>query len=248
MKSFAIFLLAILACQAAVVPRQAGPQLGSLLTAQNNLATLHRLLEFSGLLKDLEMLDGTTIFAPSDDAFAKVDNTTVQFLLTEQGKPMLADILRYHVLSELVYSGVFSTLTGDITYITLSRQPLQFNSDSYNLTTPTLLINGNTSIVKADINTFTGVVHVVDSVLLPPDLPEAVQRYGLSALLLSLEATSLTSTLGNATNVTLVAPLDRGFAQLVEGLLVGGVCKLNMCGCKSLNLPTFHFPFTFFVP
>jgi len=99
-----------------------------------------------------------TVFAPTDEAFAKLPAGTVESLLRPENKAKLAKILSYHVVAGRIDStgaakaGKASPLAGGALTITPAGQ--------------TLAING-AKVVTADVNAVNGIVHVIDSVLLP---------------------------------------------------------------------------------
>jgi uncharacterized surface protein with fasciclin (FAS1) repeats len=101
-----------------------------------------------------------TVFAPTDDAFAKLDlnasNITSAF-----SKAELTDILLYHVLSGEVHSDKALTLLGDVTMANNQIAGLKTFDDS-------LFVNDDSKVIIADINADNGVIHVVDTVILGP--------------------------------------------------------------------------------
>lgn len=98
-----------------------------------------------------------TVFAPTDDAFAKLPPGTVEALL--QNRTALKNILLYHVVAGAVPAsqvvGLRSTATA--------------NGQSVNITVTggSVLLNGTTKVVAADVMARNGIIHVIDSVLLP---------------------------------------------------------------------------------
>ena len=107
------------------------------------------------------MLEGEgpfTIFAPSDQAFERLPEGTVQTLLKPENKQQLVDILKYHIVSGRVYADQAakatqaSTLLGRFVETSANADGLRINKSL---------------VEKADIETANGVVHVIDSVLLP---------------------------------------------------------------------------------
>jgi len=118
--------------------------------------TLVAAVTAAGLVETLKGEGPFTVFAPSDDAFAKLPEGTVDDLLADI--PTLTKILTYHVVAGKVMSGDLSdgmmaaTLEGaEITVGTMSG----------------VMINDAT-VTAADIETSNGVIHVIDTVLMPP--------------------------------------------------------------------------------
>jgi len=110
--------------------------------------------QLAGALSDLSA--DYTVFAPTDDAFAPVDVTTL--LADPTGD--LQKILQYHVLAAEVFS---SDLTDGQVAATLLGQDISVGIDANGAVT----INGNALVTAADITTLNGVVHVLNNVLLP---------------------------------------------------------------------------------
>ena len=106
-----------------------------------------------------------TVFAPTDDAFAKLGlnekNITSAF-----SKAELTDILLYHALEGEVNSDKALTLLGDVTMANGQQAGLKFFGGS-------LWVNDYAEVIAADVNADNGVIHVVDSVILGPWPAEA---------------------------------------------------------------------------
>ncbi|MEB3357353.1 MAG: fasciclin domain-containing protein [Synechococcales bacterium] len=129
--------------------------------AQGSLNTLVNLLSELGMLEDLRGYGRFTVFAPTDAAFAALPEN-VQALLASD-RELLADVLAYHVVADstpLYADQVDSTLT----LRTLERGEIEVRSRR-----GTLYVN-DTPVIEEDIPATNGVIHVIDQVLLPPDL------------------------------------------------------------------------------
>mmetsp|Transcript_926 Transcript_926/g.1726 ORF Transcript_926/g.1726 Transcript_926/m.1726 type:complete len:369 (-) Transcript_926:106-1212(-) len=111
----------------------------------------------------LESNGPITLFAPTDAAFAKLDQATLVFLTSEtkEAKAALTEILTYHVVSGNVAS---TSLTQGLTATTVQGENIIVSS----LNPPT--INGNSLIIDTDILASNGIIHVINTVLLPKDL------------------------------------------------------------------------------
>ncbi len=98
------------------------------------------------------------MFAPTDEAFAKVDRATLDSLLEPENKQKLKDVLKYHVLKARVYSdqaakaGEAHTALGKEVRLTVRDESLRVN---------------DAKVVKANIDAKNGVIHVIDEVLIP---------------------------------------------------------------------------------
>ena len=98
-----------------------------------------------------------TVFAPNDDAFAKLPAGTVDELIKPENKAKLAAILTLHVLSGKVMS---SDITGPIT-------PTSVNGETLSIETANGVTVNGAKVVAADVEASNGVIHVIDTVLLP---------------------------------------------------------------------------------
>jgi len=126
-------------------------------TAAGNLSTLAAALEAAGLIETMKSDGPFTVFAPTDDAFAKLPPQTVSDLLAPQNKSKLIAILTYHVVPGRVTSEEVVNLTS---VTTLQGQSLQIKKEEG------LKIN-DANIIASDVEASNGVIHVIDTVLLP---------------------------------------------------------------------------------
>lgn len=126
--------------------------------AAGTFKTLAAAATAAGLVDTLKGTGPFTVFAPSDEAFAKLPAGTVEALLKDI--PKLTAILTYHVVAGKVMAADVMTLDGK-TAATVNGALLKIS------TTNGVKLNGEINVVKTDINCTNGVIHVVDSVLLP---------------------------------------------------------------------------------
>ena len=122
------------------------------------LSTLVAAVQAGGLVDTLATGGPFTVFAPTNDAFAKIPSATLTALLTPEKKSDLVNILTFHVVSGKAFSGDLS----DGQEITT----LQGTKLKVKITDGKVFING-AQVIMADVKTKNGVVHVIDSVLLP---------------------------------------------------------------------------------
>lgn len=120
--------------------------------------TLVAAVKAAGLVDTLKGTGPFTVFAPTDEAFAKLPAGTLESLLKPENKAKLQSILTYHVVAGNVMASDVAKLTsaktveGGNVAIKTSRQGVMVN---------------NAMVTKADIATSNGVIHVIDTVLLP---------------------------------------------------------------------------------
>jgi transforming growth factor-beta-induced protein len=121
--------------------------------------TLTAAVKAAGLVDALKSEGPYTVFAPTDEAFAKLPEGTVENLLKPENKEQLIDILTYHVIKGNVPASVATNL----------KQATALNDKviAVKLTGDGLFLN-QSRVVKTDITATNGVIHVIDQVLLPP--------------------------------------------------------------------------------
>jgi uncharacterized surface protein with fasciclin (FAS1) repeats len=125
--------------------------------AAGNFKTLVKLVQEAGLVDALRGEGPFTVFAPTDEAFAKLPKATVDALLKD--KEALRQVLLYHVVSGKVTSDQVVNLK--------SAKTLQGSNIRINASKGKVKIN-QANVVKADIHCTNGVIHVIDRVILPP--------------------------------------------------------------------------------
>jgi len=126
--------------------------------AAGQFKTLAAALQAAGLVDTLKGKGPFTVFAPTDEAFAKLPAGTVENLLKPENKEKLAAILTYHVVPGNVMAAQVMKMS---TAKTANGQSLSIHA-----TGGAVMVNQAT-VIKADIACSNGVIHVVDSVLLP---------------------------------------------------------------------------------
>lgn len=179
--------------------------------AAGNFKTLAAALGAADLAGALQGDGPFTVFAPTDEAFAKLPQGTVETLLKPENKAKLAGILTYHVVPGSVMAKQVVELSGAKT---LNGQRVDIKTD-----TGKVMIDGAT-VVTTDIKCDNGVIHVIDSVILPADknIAEVATEAGsFKTLLAAATAAGLAETLGAKGPFTVFAPTDEAFAKLPEG-------------------------------
>lgn len=189
--------------------------------------TLTAALQQTGLDTVLADPNATfTVFAPTDDAFAALGSDTITALLADPDR--LRNILLYHVVSGAVDSSTAIGLAGtEVEAVNGELLALSLNEGS-------LFINAS-EVTATDIGASNGVIHVIDSVLIPPqpdtDIPDpitdnssqspqnivdtAIATGSFDTLVAALQTTGLDTVLADETNhYTVFAPTDAAFAAL----------------------------------
>ena len=123
-----------------------------------NFKTLAAALTAANLIDTLKGEGPFTVFAPTDEAFAKLPSGTVNSLL--QDVPKLTAILTYHVVAGKVMAADVMKMDGQLAK-TVNGAVLSISTKGG------VKLNGQSNVVKTDIECTNGVIHVIDSVLLP---------------------------------------------------------------------------------
>ncbi|MEO1537691.1 MAG: fasciclin domain-containing protein [Pseudomonadota bacterium] len=122
-----------------------------------SFSTLLAAAEAAGLVETLKGEGPFTVFAPTDDAFAALPAGTVEELLKPENKEQLVSILTYHVVPGKVMSG---DLSDDMAATTVQGSDVMIDLDNG-------VMVEEATVVAADIETSNGVIHVIDTVILP---------------------------------------------------------------------------------
>ncbi|MFT5934757.1 MAG: putative surface protein with fasciclin (FAS1) repeats [Hydrogenophaga sp.] len=127
--------------------------------AAGTFKTLAAALTAADLVDTLKSTGPFTVLAPTDEAFAKLPEGTVDSLLKDV--PKLKAILTYHVVSGKVMAADVMKMDGQSAK-TVNGAELKISTQGG------VKLNGNVHVTKTDIECTNGVIHVVDSVLMPP--------------------------------------------------------------------------------
>ena len=128
--------------------------------AAGNFKTLYAATKAAGLVETLNTKGPFTVFAPTDEAFAKLPKGTVDGLLKDV--PKLTEVLKYHVVNGAVPAAdvaVHKNIT------TLQGQDVKVDAAKWHLHKNIKINDAN--IIKADVKADNGVIHVIDKVLMP---------------------------------------------------------------------------------
>lgn len=193
--------------------RTAGKNIVETAVSAGKFNTLAAALKAAGLVDALAGPGPFTVFAPTDEAFAKLPGGTVESLLKPENKEKLAAILKYHVVSGVVTSAQINTIPVAAT--------LQGQFINPSVEGGVVRIN-EASVTKADIGATNGVIHVIDSVLIPQSktIPQiAIDDGRFKTLVAALKAAGLVETVAGPGPFTVFAPTDDAFAKLPKPVL-----------------------------
>jgi uncharacterized surface protein with fasciclin (FAS1) repeats len=179
--------------------------------AAGSFNTLVAAVKAAGLVDTLKGAGPFTVFAPTDEAFAKVPKEVVADLLKPENKAKLQAILTYHVVPGKVTADQVTKMKGAVS---VQGQQIDISTKDGGV------MVDNAKVVKTDIMTSNGVIHVIDSVILPADkdiVDTAAGAKGFGTLIAAVKAAGLVETLKGAGPFTVFAPTDEAFSKLPAG-------------------------------
>ncbi len=194
--------------------------------------TLVAAVKAAGLVETLKGEGPFTVFAPTDEAFAKLPKGTVESLLKPENKAKLQAILTYHVVSGKVMAADVVKVTGAVS--------VQGQQIDVVVKDGKVKVDG-ANVVKTDISCSNGVIHVIDSVILPADkdiVDTAVAAGSFKTLAAALTAAGLVETLKGEGPFTVFAPTDEAFAKLPAGTVESLLLPENRE--KLISILTYH--------
>jgi uncharacterized surface protein with fasciclin (FAS1) repeats len=158
MKNYLALATAALVSLAAPLQAEAPKQnVVEIAAANNDFSTLVAAVKAAGLAEVLSGAGPFTVFAPTNEAFAKLPKGTVEDLLKPENKAKLAAILKYHVVGAKVLAA--DVKSGKVK--TVNGQEFEVKAWDGKVT-----VDG-AKVVKTDIVGTNGVIHVIDTVILP---------------------------------------------------------------------------------
>lgn len=178
--------------------------------ADGRFTTLVAAVQAAGLVDTLKGEGPFTVFAPTDEAFAKLPEGTLETLLKPENKQQLTNILLYHVLpgkvmaSEVKDGLIADTALGTSVFFKVDMGKTYINE---------------AQIIITDIEASNGVIHVIDTVILPKDIVDAAVFNKFNTLVAAVQAAGLVDTLKGEGPFTVFAPTDEAFAKLPAGTL-----------------------------
>jgi uncharacterized surface protein with fasciclin (FAS1) repeats len=130
--------------------------------ANGSFKTLVAAVKAAGLVDTLSGKGPFTVFAPNDAAFAKLPAGTVETLLKPENKAALVKLLTYHVVAGKIEAKDIKA--GSVLVKTVDGGSIKVTKSSKGV------VIDNSKVIAADVKASNGVIHVIDNVLLPPDL------------------------------------------------------------------------------
>lgn len=136
------------------------PNLAETAVAAGQFKTLVAAAQAAGLVDALADKGPLTVFAPTDEAFAKIPAETIESLLKPENKDQLTAILTYHIVPGAVFAKDVVGLR--------SAKTLQGGEVAIGVAGSRVYVN-NAQVLKTDIEASNGVIHVIDTVLTPAE-------------------------------------------------------------------------------
>jgi len=234
MRSFLVSLLAL-----ALVSCTEARNVVQILKARPDLSTLVTAVGVAGLEQTLEGPGPFTVFAPTNEAFSALPAGVLANLLKPNNKAALVKLLTYHVVAAAAFvkdlrnGEQITTVEKDNVTVTLERRLFK-----------TIVKINNATVTKADINASNGVIHIIDTVLMPPstgaqDIVKTIQSNpDLSTLATAVGVAGLEQTLEGPGPFTVFAPTNEAFSALPAGVLANLLKPTNKAAL--IDVLTYH--------
>ncbi|XP_041656527.1 periostin-like isoform X2 [Cheilinus undulatus] len=189
----------------------------------------------SGMMDKLDQPGQYTLFAPTNEAFDKLAPGHLERIMGD--KDVIAALVNYHLLNSVQCSEAI--MSGTI-YETAEGSNIEIGCDGDSLT-----VNGIKMVLKKDIVTTNGVIHLIDKVLIPDSAKEVMELMGETQSTFSdmVSELGLASALGPKTEYTLLAPINTAFTKevmttdqsLLKYILENHILKLKVTLSELYN-------------
>jgi transforming growth factor-beta-induced protein len=157
LKMMGVLALALMTGVATAAPQK---DIVDTAVAAGSFNTLVKAVQAAGLVDTLKGNGPFTVFAPTDEAFAKLPAGTVEMLLKPENRAKLRSILTYHVVAGRLTAN-------EVTHMP-SAKTVEGERIHFKVVDGKVMVN-DAQVVKADIPASNGVIHVIDTVLMPPN-------------------------------------------------------------------------------
>ncbi|KAM3874725.1 periostin, osteoblast specific factor b [Diretmus argenteus] len=187
-----------------------GSTIQDVIEVDDDLSTLSAVALESGLLDKLGQPGQYTLFAPTDAAFEKLGKDVVQRLMGDKG--VLQALLNFHLLNSVQCS---EAIMAGTSYETLEGNNIVIGCDGDSLT-----VNGIKMVLKKDIVTTNGVIHLIDEVLMPDSAKQVMELVGDSQSTFGdmVSELGLSASMRPEAEYTLLAPLNAAFTDEVMSM------------------------------
>ncbi|KAG5844647.1 hypothetical protein ANANG_G00164710 [Anguilla anguilla] len=212
-----------------------GNTIKDVLEVDDDLTTLSTLAQESGLLDKLGEPGQMTLFAPTNEAFDKMDREVLERLKNDKG--ILQALLKYHLLKSVQCS---EAIMAGASYETEEGTNIEIGCNGDSLT-----VNGVKMVLKKDLVTSNGVIHLIDQVLMPDSAKQVMELIGSSQSTFSdmVAELGLAEAMRPEAEYTLLAPLNSVFSdeimrmdqRLLKIILQNHIVKLKMTLSQLYN-------------
>uniref|UniRef100_A0AAY4EX02 Periostin n=1 Tax=Denticeps clupeoides TaxID=299321 RepID=A0AAY4EX02_9TELE len=187
-----------------------GNTIQSVIETEDDLSSLYSAVSTSGLLDKLGQPGHYTLFAPTNDAFDKMDSDVLERLMSDE--VVLKALVNYHLLNSVQCS---EAIMSGASYETLEGHNIEIGCDGDSLT-----VNGIKMVLKKDIVTTNGVIHLIDQILMPDSAKQVMELVGSSQSTFSdmVAELGLAAAMRPKAEYTLLAPLNGVFTDEVMGM------------------------------
>ena len=219
-------------CSSGTLTSVTRPDIVETAVSAGSFNTLVAAVKAAGLVEVLQGDGPFTVFAPTDEAFAKIPQEKIASLLKPENKGLLTSILTYHVVPGKVTAEQVVKLS-NATSVNGQRVDIKTEGGK-------VFIDG-AQVITADIACSNGVIHVIDSVIMPSTndiVATAVEAGAFKTLTAAVKAAQLVETLQGKGPFTVFAPTDDAFAKLPEGLVASLLEPANRD--KLASILTYH--------
>ncbi|MFB2835934.1 fasciclin domain-containing protein [Floridanema evergladense] len=135
--------------------------IAAVVESNGSFTILNQALKAAGLVDQLQEKGPFTFFAPNDTAFRKLPQDAVEDLLKPENKEVLVKILKYHIVTDSVRSTTLKT--GEI-------KSMEGGAINVKVDPQSGVSVNDARVIQADIQASNGIIHVIDNVILPPDV------------------------------------------------------------------------------
>ncbi|XP_040902592.1 periostin, osteoblast specific factor b isoform X2 [Toxotes jaculatrix] len=187
-----------------------GNTIQDVIEVDDELTTLSDIAQTAGLLEKLGQPGHYTLFAPTNEAFDKLDSDLLERLQSD--KTALKALLNFHLLDSVQCS---EAIIAGSSYETLEGHNIEIGCDGESLT-----VNGIKMVSKKDIFTTNGVIHLIDQVLMPDSAKQVMELVGSSQSTFGdlVSELGLASAMRAEAEYTLLAPFNTAFNDEVMSM------------------------------
>jgi len=147
---------------AVTTPTTGDRTIAELAATDNSLSTFSKVLDTAGMTKTLREQGPYTVFAPSNEAFAEIPEAIREQMLRPENREKLRQVLSYHVVARSLPANQLQS--GDVDTLAGERLNVQVNQGTQQVNV------NNASVTQPNLTASNGIVHVIDRVILPPNL------------------------------------------------------------------------------